>query len=136
MLPSLILISVLVIVGLVLYLLDGRKAPSPDEADHSPTPPALTCSDDTCGLASVCPSEELLKCESEPVIYFDDEELDAFVGRLPDDYTPEEIDLWRDILYTLRPADLAPWARSIKKRGLVMPAPIHDEYVMLYSEPR
>ena len=41
---------------------------------------------------------------------------------------------WRDVLYTLQPGDLIGWGQSVKKRALVMPTAIHDEFVMLATE--
>ena len=91
--------------------------------------------DETCGLRSICPSEQILagECRQEAT-YYDDEELDAFTGRLADDYTPEELEQWRDVLYTLRPDDLLGWGQSIKHRGLVMPTAIMEEFMHLVAE--
>jgi hypothetical protein len=61
--------------------------------------------------------------------YYEDEELDAFTGRGEHDYTPEEEELWRDILYTLQPSDLLGWGQSVKHRGLVMPAAVREEFL-------
>ena len=70
------------------------------------------------------------------VTYYDDEELDAFVGCDADSYTDEEVEQWRDVLYTLQPSDLLGWGQSIKHRGLVMPAAIHEEFLQLAAEVR
>lgn len=134
MIPALILLGVLLLVGTILYLLDGRKQRDDDTGDADSPTPDTPCGTDACGLDDVCPSEMMLRCESEPIVYFDDQELDDFAGRDADDYADHEIDLWRDVLYTLQPADLMPWQRSIKKRHLTMPTPIRQEFIMLYSE--
>ena len=73
------------------------------------------------------------ECKQE-ITYYDDEELDRFVGRDADGYTPEEEEQWRDVLYTLLPADLIGWGQSIKHRGLVMPAAIKQEFLQLAAE--
>ena len=52
------------------------------------------------------------------------------------DYTPDEQEQWRDVLYTLMPADLLGWGQSIKHRGLVMPAAIREEFMQLAAEHR
>ena len=83
----------------------------------------------------MCPSEKLLQNTMEPAAYYDDEELDAFRRRDAQGYTPDEEEQWRDVLYTLRRDELLAWERSIKKRGIVMPAAIHDELIMLYNDP-
>ena len=69
-----------------------------------------------------------------PITYYDDQELDDYRGRSADDYTATELEQWRDVLYTLQPADRLGWERSIKRRGIIMPQPIRDELLMLLQE--
>lgn len=133
MIAPIILLSLLVAVGLPLWLYD-RKHRHSDECDIV-VPPSDTCSDDCCTTHEVCPSQELLTGLGEPPVYYDDEDLDRFAGRTPGDYTDDEIEEFRDILYTLIPADRMGWCKSLKKRGITMPAPIHDEFIMLVNEP-
>ena len=57
-------------------------------------------------------------------------------GDAVDDYTDIELEQWRDVLYTLQASDLMGWERSIKRRGIVMPAAIRDELLMLLQEAR
>ena len=85
--------------------------------------------------SSLIPSSEMMLegCNAE-IVYFDDEELDAFKGRAADAYTPEEEEQFRDVLYTLLPSDLLPWEQSMKKRGIILPSAIRNEFVMLYAE--
>ena len=110
-----------------------------DETEENPSSEGVPkgCADEACGLRSICPSEQLLagECKQE-VIYYDDEELDAFASRSEDQYTPEEEEQWRDILYTLQPGDLIAWGQSIKHRGLVMPTAIREEFLQLAAEHR
>jgi len=138
--PALIILAITVVTGVLLWLLDiispptktvinDDSQPQHDEAEQH------GCADTSCGLRTICPSEQVLagQCASE-VVYYDDEELDAFSGRGANDYTDDEVEQWRDVLYTLRHEDLLGWGQSIKRRGLVMPATIADELVMLASE--
>ena len=73
------------------------------------------------------------ECKQE-ITYYDDQELDAFAGRDENGYTADEEEQWRDVLYTLMPADLLGWGQSIKHRGLVMPAAIRQEFLQLAAE--
>ena len=73
---------------------------------------------------------------SDEIIYYDDEELDRFAGRSQDSYTPEEEDEFREVLMTLRPEDVAGWARSITQRRLELPSDVRDELLMLVNEQR
>lgn len=78
----------------------------------------------------------MLSCavDDAPIEYYDDQELDAFKGRNADDYDNEEMELFRDVLYTLQPNDLLGWYQSLKRRGITLPEPINEEYIMLYSD--
>ena len=140
--PAILLLTILVVGGVIVWLIDrlfyrkdmGQNA---DETDESPRSDLSRkgCADEDCGLRSICPSEQLLagECKQE-VTYYDDEELDTFRDRDEDDYTPEELEQWRDVLYTLQPGDLLDWGQSIKHRGLVMPAAIKQEFLQLAAE--
>jgi succinate dehydrogenase flavin-adding protein (antitoxin of CptAB toxin-antitoxin module) len=132
--PALIILAAMVVVGLVLYILD-RFHRQPDEEKETPVvKPKSTCNDECCSINDVCPSEMMLAGIDKEIEYYDDEELDSFAGRHADQYSDEEIEQFRDILYTLQPKDLIGWERSVKKRGIIMPAPIHDEFIMLVNE--
>ncbi|MBO5540125.1 MAG: phospholipase [Muribaculaceae bacterium] len=135
--PALIMLSALVLVGTVLWLLDRHSRQRDEDGKLLPnqvTEPESACSDDCCGSHEVCPSEQLLRGEMCPVTYYDDQELDDYRGRSADDYTATELEQWRDVLYTLQPADRLGWERSIKRRGIIMPQPIRDELLMLLQE--
>lgn len=141
--PAIILFSILVLGGAIVWLIDKLFYHHEDTAiggnDHNLASDSEThaqgCADEGCGLRSICPSEQILtgQCKQE-ITYYDDEELDNFKGREADSYSPEEEEQWRDVLYTLQPADLLGWGQSVKHRGLVMPAAIRDEFVQLAGE--
>ena len=142
--PAIILLTILVVGGAIVWLIDrlfyAHKDPEADDAvpaDVDTEPAPQGCADEGCGLRSICPSEQILagECKQEPT-YYDDEELDRYAGRGEDDYTPEEVDQWRDVLYTLLPSDLLGWGQSIKHRGLTMPSAIRDEFMQLAAEVR
>ena len=66
----------------------------------------------------------------------DDEELDTFIGRAPEDYTPEEADKFRDVFYTMQDTDVAGWVRSLQLRGISLPDEIKDEVFLVVGERR
>ena len=53
-----------------------------------------------CGQHEVCEKDSLLAAVSKKIEYYDDEELDQFMGREGNAYTEEETELFRDVLYT------------------------------------
>lgn len=92
-------------------------------------------SEECCGLHLVCEKDSLSPMSDE-VVYYDDEELDRFVGRDADSYSEEEEEEFRDVLMTLLPEDVAGWARSITQRRLELPPDVRDELLILVNEQR
>lgn len=92
-------------------------------------------SSECCGLHLVCEKDSLSPMSAE-IIYYDDEELDRFIGREATGYTPEEEEEFRDVLLTLLPEDVPGWARSITQRRIELPPDIRDELFLLINEGR
>ncbi len=159
MIVFLIILAALVGVGLPLYLLhraDEKRAaknrpgsgdstlamspePSPTVGDGERAETDGAASDDDevcCGLHMTCEKDSLLADVSQTIDYFDDEELDRFAGRDADSYSPQETEEFRDVLLTLLPADIAPWARSIQLRGITLPSEVREELLMIVAEAR
>ena len=142
MIPALILLAALCALGLVLWLLhrrDVRRGASTElYGPKVVDPPAGNNLEEgaCCGMHITCERDSLLAGISEKIEYFDDEELDAYAGRSPESYTPEEADEFRDVLLTLLPADIAPWARSLQLRGIELPADVREELLMIVAEAR
>lgn len=134
MIPAFYIFVAMVVIGVILYVHD-RLTNKPDEAapEEVEGGESEECSDDCCATNEVCPSEMLLKHMNEPVVYYEDEELDAFKGREADSYSDDELEQWRDVLYTLKHDDLLGWERSIKKRGIAIPDVIKEELMGLYN---
>ncbi|MDE7376993.1 MAG: hypothetical protein K2N16_09090 [Muribaculaceae bacterium] len=83
-----------------------------------------------------CEKDSLLASVSKEIVYYDDEELDAYVGRAADAYDDEEIEVFRDVLLTLLPHDIAGWARSLQLRGIELPDSVKEELLLIVSEAR
>lgn len=124
---ALYILAAIVVTGLVLKFTDKPG----NSEDPAPPTPDQEC----CGRHAVC-ERESLDAASDTIEYFDDEELDTFRGRGADDYTDSETEQFRDVLLTLLPADVAPWARSIHRRGIILPRVIEQELLMMIAETR
>ena len=61
------------------------------------------------------------------ILYYEDEELDRFRGRVADLYTEMETQEFRHVLRTLQDADVPGWVTSIHRRGIHFPAGVADE---------
>lgn len=137
MMPVLILLAILAVTGVIAYLLErrqrraGETPVNEDGEENKENKPASNCNTEDCAIGSICPSQEILRNHSDRIEYYDDEELDRFAGRGAADYSDDETEQWRDILYTLKPDDRMGWAHSLQQRGITMPAVIRDEFIML-----
>ena len=144
---ALIILLVTIFVGLLLYVYDlkwRRTHPADnnaDAADEQSDAIGTTAADDShahnggicCGRHLVC-EKSLSPMPGDKPEYFDDEELDRFAGRQSDAYTPEETEEFREVLMTLLPQDVAPWARSLQLRGIELPIPVRDELFMMLED--
>ena len=66
--------------------------------------------------------------------YFDDEELDRFRGVSPDEYGDDEVDEFREVLYTMRPSEIEDWLKSLELREVSLPNVLKDELFMLLRQ--
>ena len=112
-----------------LLYLKGDKTKAETE---KPIQPDAEC----CGQHEVCERESLLSAVSKEVEYYDDEELDRFRGRAPEDYTEQETEEFQDVLYTMKEEEVAGWARSLQLRGIQMPEEVREEVILIVEERR
>ena len=89
-----------------------------------------------CGQHEVCEKESLLAAVSKEIEYYEDEELDRFRGRAGDAYLPDEIEEFREVLYTMREDEVAGWVRSLQLREVELPDDLKDEVCMIVGELR
>ena len=89
-----------------------------------------------CGQHEICERDSLLAAVSKQIEYYDDEELDRFKGRPSDGYSEEEIEEFRDILYSMQEVDVAGWSRSLQLRGIELPDELKDELFLIVGERR
>lgn len=111
-------IGLLIIVALFTFF---QKAKKSEVQEKEPIAPPTEC----CGAHAVC--EKGLKKITEKIDYFDDEELDQFRGISSDTYKDEQIDLFREVLYTLRPEEINDWLISLEKREVEIPDVLKQE---------
>jgi len=89
-----------------------------------------------CGQHEVCERDSLLAAVSKEIEYFDDEELDRFRGRNSSDYDEDETDEFREILYSMREAEVAAWVRSLQLRAVELPDALKPEVLLIVGERR
>lgn len=148
---GIILLVAFIVFGIVIFLLNKfarpKKAVKQEEAPKAETTKAETTKAETtteeeyerpdgcCGAHEVCENESLLATNAK-IIYFDDEELDAFKDREPESYTDEEIALFDEVFMTLRENELVDWLKSLQLRHVPLPECIKEQALMIISERR
>jgi len=89
-----------------------------------------TCSGDN----AKCEQECMMEAATKQVEYFDDEELDRFVGRASHEYNDDEAEEFREVMETMQPEEVKAWNRSLILRNVAMPDQIKDEYILLATQ--
>ena len=93
---------------------------------------ASTC----CGAHEVCEKEQMIRALREKIEYFNDEELDAYQGIGENDYTDEQIEEFREVLYTMQTNEIEDWLKSLSLRGVALPILLKDETCQLIADGR
>ncbi len=89
-----------------------------------------------CGEHATCEKDSLLAAMSREIEYYDDEELDQFIGFGADEYSEEEAEQFREVFYTMREEDVPGWIRSLQLRGIALPDLLKDEVILVVGEKR
>ncbi len=89
-----------------------------------------------CGQHETCEKDSLLAAVSKGIEYYDDEELDKYIGTEPETYTPQAEEEFRDVLYSMLEVDVAGWVRSLQLRGIALPDALKDEVFLIIGERR
>ena len=104
------------------------------EIDSIPEPQELT--EECCGQHETCEKDSLLAAVSKGIEYYNDEELDRFKGIEGDAYSEEEVEEFREVLYTLQETEVAGWIRSLQLRNVNLPDALKDEAFLIVGERR
>ena len=116
-----ILFFILAILVVAYELFNSRKkSGAPVEEEHHDVEGGC------CGKHVVCE-----KNNDRESLYFDDEELDAYKGKSPEEYTNEEIEEFRNVLYTMKSDEVDLWVQCLQQRGIELPTEIKDEVLLI-----
>jgi hypothetical protein len=91
--------------------------------------------DGCCGAHSVCESETLMN-SSTTIVYYEDEELDAYLGVTKNSFTDDQIEEFREVLYSLKEEEVSGWLKSLQLRNVTIPDIIKEEALMIVAERR
>ena len=136
-----IILAILIVGGALIYVLDNGGRRKENVSTQEPTNNVNEAGESAdnevcCGMHITCEKDSLSTAASTEIIYYEDEELDAYANRSGEDYTQEETEQFRDILLTLLPEDIAGWARSLQLRHIPLPPEVSDELLLIVREAR
>ncbi|MCU4166145.1 hypothetical protein [Carboxylicivirga caseinilyticus] len=118
-----------IVLALVVAVVFSRKSKPGEEEKKVEVP------DDCCGAHEVCEADSLLSADGKAE-YFEDEELDNYKSKAADSYTDEQIEEFRDVLFTLKEREVAGWLKSLQARNINPPEIIREEALMIVAERR
>lgn len=84
-----------------------------------------------CGMHDVC--EKGIKILRNENLYFNDEELDAYKGIPPENYTPEQQAEIREVFETLRAEEVSDWVCAMQAREIALPISVREEALMIIA---
>lgn len=134
-----LILSLVVLVCVALlagYIRNRRLQKKIERGELDAMPEVKEADAGCCGQHEVCERDSLLAAVSKKIEYYDDEELDKYIGIAPEDYTSEQEDEFRDVFYTMQDTDVAGWVRSLQLRGIALPDNIKDEVILIIGERR
>ena len=126
-----LIIGLIILAGIAMAVgvLHNRQIQKKIESGELKTAPEIVEADaECCGQHEICEKESLLAAVSKKIEYYDDEELDRFRGRPSNGYNEEEVEEFREIMYT--------WSRSLQLRGVELPDELKDELFLIVGERR
>ncbi len=139
LITALLVIAVMAVLTLVALALNAarlRRLQARREAGELTETPESIEDRECCGQHETCEKDSLLAAVSRGIEYYDDEELDRFRGRDGCEYTEEEEEEFREVLFTMKNDEVAGWVRSLQLRGIELPDGVKDEVFLIVGERR
>lgn len=103
-----------------------------NNADQQPEEAKKVVSD-CCGAHEVCDVDEMFQNQTK-IVYFDDEELDKYIDVDGTAYSDNQVEEFREVLYTLQPSEINAWLKSLELRKIDLPVILKQEARQLLSE--
>lgn len=130
------LVALAIVAMIVGYARNKQIEKKIESGELEAAPEIVEADAECCGQHEVCEKESLLAAVSKQVEYYDDEELDRFRGRASDDYSEEEVEEFREVMFTCQEEEVAGWCRSLQLRGIELPDELKDELFLIVGELR
>ena len=124
-----VIVGLFTVVGIVFLVKVNRDRKLNEPVKETASAPASDC----CGAHEVC-EFDLIKADASRIEYYDDEELDEYKNINENAYTHNQIEEFRDVLYTLKTEEIRYWLLSIERRQIQLPTILQSEARMLMAE--
>lgn len=124
-----VIIGLFAIIGTVILVKVNQKNKKLSTEEETTSAPVSDC----CGAHEVCEFDQI-KADETIIEYYDDEELDEYKNINENQYTSNQIDQFRDVLYTLKTAEIRYWLLSIERRNINLPSILVSEARTLMAE--
>ncbi len=85
-----------------------------------------------CGVHEICETDLSRKMRAE-IIYYEDEDLDAYKNYNENAYNDKQIDEFREVLYSLKSDEIEDWLQSLKLRKIRLPSIIKSELLFMLA---
>ena len=119
---TIVLIAILAFIAAGFFLLNRFRRTDVASDDHHHEAEGGVC----CGRHTNCE-----KGYDNSNLYFDDEELDEYKGHKSGEYSDEDIEKFRNVLYTMNSDEVETWAKCLETRGIEIPQEIKDEILLI-----
>jgi hypothetical protein len=138
---TLFIFSSIIIFFFIALIISNHIQRKRGNTQERETPPPLivlpkTKEEECCGQHETCEKDSLIAAFATQTEYFDDEELDRFANKPSDIYTPEEVDEFREIFYTVLDDEKPRWIRSLSMRLIAVPDEMKDEILLIVNDLR
>jgi hypothetical protein len=135
-----IILSGVVLIGIVAAIAghfhNKKLQQMLERGEISEIPEPKVTEEECCGQHETCEHDSLIAAVSKEIEYYDDEELDRFIGLGEDEYSIKEVEEFREVLYTLKEIEVAGWIRSLQLRQINLPQLLKDEAFLILGERR
>lgn len=123
-----IVVGLFAVIGIIILVRVNKKREKTENPEVVSTPAS-----DCCGAHEVCDFDEI-KADVTRIEYYEDEDLDEYKNVKENQYTDGQIEQFREVLYTLKTAEIRYWLLSIERRHIQLPSILQSEARTLMAE--
>jgi hypothetical protein len=126
--------AVILLLMFVLFYLDRWNRTRGLNQQQAVQPQQEIPAGECCGKHAVCEKQKLAEARLRSAQYFDDEDLDRFKGRSSDNYTDQEVEEFRYVLYTMQQDEVREWMECLQARDIEIPDELKEECYSMMNE--